>query len=494
MPDNQRIEQLRTKHREFHASIRGLSGKALMEQKPALVGEIRKLSDSVNGRDDKQFTAEESARWETVNEHYDLLDAELVEAANPQSTRNHRDRLAALESGLKQTAGGIIPGRENYTPSRHQVGDGPGAEVTEAIRARALNAWVRAQMGEYVEEADLEACRAARLNPNAKALNIPLLNTEGMAEARALCDRVHPTQLKKAMGGLDYRANLSQQVGGSGAYLVPPETLVRELETNLLWYGAMRQVAETMVTTSGERMSWPTADDTTNVGAQLGENTSIGSSTDPTFGKVYWDAYKWSSKPVLVPYELLEDSVFNLVPWLGQALGIRIGRITNTRYTTGTGAATPKGIITAASSFSAAGSSSIAFDDIFGLIHSIDVAYRTADCGFMMHDTIILTIRKLKDSQGRYLWEPGLQIGVPDRVLSYRFTTNNDMDSTISSGKKTVLFGQLFKYKIRRAGGMRIYRLQERYRDSDQDGFIAFVREDGNLLTAGTAPVKYLSH
>jgi hypothetical protein len=66
------------------------------------------------------------------------------------------------------------------------------------------------------------------------------------------------------------------------------------------------------------------------------------------------------------------------------------------------------------------------------------------------------------------------------------------MDSTVASGKKSLLFGQLSRYKIRSVGEMRMYRLEERYRDTDQDGFVAFIREDGNLLTAGTAPVKYL--
>jgi HK97 family phage major capsid protein len=488
----ERIAALRAKHTSFHAEIRGLSAKALMERKPAIVGEIRKLSDAINA-DKRDFTAEESDRWDLVNEHYDLLDAEVDEASNPNHPRNHRERALALEGGLRQPAAGVsLPGRGDYTPPLPRGGD--GAQALDGMRATALRAWCKAQIGGYVEPGELEICQQLRFNPNSQVLQMPLLASEQLAQMSRICQQVHPSRLESAFAGIDYRANLSAFTAASGGVLVPPETLIRQLETNLLYYGGMRQVSETMRTTSGERMSWPTADDTTNVGAQLGENTSIGNSVDPTFGKVYWDAYKFSSKPVLVPYELLEDSVFNLVSWLGEALGIRLGRITNTKYTTGTGAATPKGLVTAASSFSAGSSSSIAFDDIFGLVHSIDPAYRTANCGFMANDAIILAVRKLKNGIGAYLWEPGMQTGTPDRLLGYRFTINQDMDSTISSGKKTFLFGQLFKYKIRSVNSVRLYRLQERYRDTDQDGFIAFIREDGNLLTAGTAPVKYLAH
>jgi HK97 family phage major capsid protein len=245
-------------------------------------------------------------------------------------------------------------------------------------------------------------------------------------------------------------------------------------------------------TASGEPLSWPTADDTTNTGVQLGESTSIGSSVDPSFGKVIWNAYKFSSKAILVPYELIQDSVFNLPAVLGSMLGERLGRITNTKFTTGSGASTAKGIVTCATSFSAA-TTAVGADDLIGLQHSVDPAYRMG-ASFMMHDSIILAIRKLKDGQGQYLWQSGLRDGAPDRILGAGITINQDMDSTTTSGKKSILYGQLSAYKIRTVGEIRLYRLEERYRDTDQDGFVAFTREDGNLLTAGTAPIKYLAH
>ena len=111
----------------------------------------------------------------------------------------------------------------------------------------------------------------------------------------------------------------------------------------------------------------------------------------------------------------------------------------------------------------------------------------------MCNDSIVKYLRKLKDANdGQYLWQSGMQAGVPDSLYGSTLVVNQDMSSTITAEDKTLLYGQLSKYKIRRVNGFRMYRLTERYRDTDQDGFMMLLREDGNLLDAGTAPVKFL--
>jgi HK97 family phage major capsid protein len=490
-----RVIALRTQHPDFHTSIRGLSAKALREQKPVLVGQIRALSDKLTA-EKREFTPEETEVWERVNAHYDMLNCEIEQAEDPLAPRNHAERLGAMEADLKALVGDPRIGRGDHagTSALPPGNDGAASAIDEYQRTLAFNAWCKSQFGEFLTDEETNACRAQRLNPNCKQLRMQLLPTAQIEQMRGLFETHHPSQVSRHARQMQYGA-LSQQIGASGGYIVPPETLIRELEINMLYYGGMRQVAETMTTTTGERMSWPTADDTFNSGVQLGENLSYGTaSVDPVFAKVFWDAYKFSSQPVLVPYELLQDSAFKLPAVLGELLGIRLGRVTNLKYTTGTGNATPKGIIPGATSFASTLSTAVFWDDIFNLIHAIDPAYRTADCGFMCHDQIVLAIRKLKSGTGEYLWQPGLQLGTPDRVLGYRLTINQNMVSTFTSGNQYMLFGQLFKYKIRRVGEMRMYRLEERYRDTDQDGFIALIREDGNLLTAGTPPVKYLQN
>lgn len=476
------------------------SAKGLREQRHKLVQESRKNILEKAEAEGRDFTAEETAAWQKIMggtapdgtkvkgevdvlaeriarlEQVDALDREFSSPANPGNARvGHGDH-----NGQTLLNGNRLLNGEAATPAH-----------LEEMRAMALQAWCRAQFGEDLSEEHLAACEAVGLKPNRPKLHIQLYRTQDCQRLQRHYRGVHYTRAVDHCQ--EFKANMSSVTGSTGAYLIPPESLIRQLEINMLAFGGMRQVAEIMRTASGERMSWPTADDTGNKGEQLGEGASVGSLVDPTIGKVFWDAYKFSSKLIRVPYELLEDSAFNLVVVLGDMLGERIGRITNTKYTTGSGSGTARGIVPAATTVAAASASAISFDDIIKLEHAVDPAYRVG-AGFMCHDAQIEYIRKLKDGQGRYLWQDNQQVGAPDRIHGALFTINQDMDSTIAAAKKTLLYGQLSKYKIRSVNGIRMYRLQERFRDNDEDGFIAFVREDGNLLTAGTAPVKVLLH
>ncbi len=487
MPTTDRVILLRTKHADFHGSIRGLNSKALLEKKPALVGEMRTLSEKIN-TEKRDFTAEEGEKWALVNEHYDVLAAEIDEAADPTSPRNHKARIDALNADIHNPSRDVRIGRDDYRPAA--VGGDGTPPITEETRGLALQAWLRYGSEEGLTRAQTEACRAINFNPGAKRLTIPLLSTHDYAGMRRQFRSVHRDHAARHMQ--EYKAAMTIGSGPSGGYLIAPETMVRSLEINMLAYGEIFSVVDVMTTPHGERMSWPTADDTSNMGVQLGENTSIGSSVEPTFGKVYWDAYKFSSKPILVPYELLEDSVFPLPNLLGEMLGERLGRITALKCTTGSGASTPRGIVTSAAlGVTAASGTAIAADEIIRLEHSVDPAYRSG-AGYMMHDGILLALRLLKDGEGRPLWQSGFNSGVPDTLNARPVTINQNMQATVATGTKTILFGQMSKYKVRRVNSIRMYRLQERYRDTDQDGFVAFLRLDGNLLDAGTHPIKYL--
>lgn len=463
------------------------TAKELKEKRAPLAVRIREMADKFNAAGGVT-TAEDDTNWAAVNKDYDALTkaidmAERAELVWSQQSERSPDAAFAAETFTADQLRRLKHGHDG------------AVEVTDAHRAAALNAWFRCQLHDDPTEQQAEACQLVGFNPRTPVITLQMLDTQRYRSIQDVFQSSHPSMVKNRLREMQtgFGATLGTGSGAAGGYLIPPETMIRSLEINMLAFGGMRQVAETMRTATGERMSWPTADDTSNTGAQLGESTSIGSSVDPSFGKVYWDAYKFSSKPILVPYELLQDSFVNLPQVLGDMLGERLGRATNTKFTTGTGAATCKGVVTAATAFSAASATAIAGDDILGLFHAIDPAYRSG-FAWMMHDSILLALRKLKDGVGNYLWQSGLDAGAPDSLLGYPITINQDMDSTIASGKKTILGGQLSKYKIRTVGSVRLYRLEERYRDTDQDAFIAFTREDGNLLTAGTAPVKYLSH
>ena len=100
-------------------------------------------------------------------------------------------------------------------------------------------------------------------------------------------------------------------------------------------------------------------------------------------------------------------------------------------------------------------------DELMDLFHSLDPTYRALpSCGWMFHDTVLQYIRKMKDGDGQYLWQPGLASGVPDRILGKPYAINQKMEPLVSNvpvtAKKHVLFGAFEKYLIRDAGGVRM--------------------------------------
>jgi len=273
-----------------------------------------------------------------------------------------------------------------------------------------------------------------------------------------------------------------------------PEGFVRSLDTAMLTFGGMRLVSDVFRTDGVGDVPWPTVNDTSNSAVILDEATDFGSSVDPSFGAIVFHAFKYSSKPILVSTELLQDSAFDIGARIGEMLGIRIARGQNAHFSTGAGTTLPKGVLVAGTAFAAADNTTISADDLIGLEHSVDPAYRPG-ARFMMHDAILAAVRKLKESTtNAFIWQPGLQAGVPDRLLGYPYTINQSFPSAIANSAKIVAFGDFSKYKIRDVATLRLIRLDELYAATDQVGFIAYMRSDGNLVDAGTHPIKYLQN
>jgi HK97 family phage major capsid protein len=277
----------------------------------------------------------------------------------------------------------------------------------------------------------------------------------------------------------------------AGGYTIP-EGFQRELEKALLAFGGMLSAARILPTSTGNALPWPTVNDTTNEGALLAENTAA-SEQDVTFGTETLNAYKYTSKLIKVSSELMQDSAFDMDAYLREALSERLARILNRHATTGTGTDQPQGVVGASTAGkTAASSSAVTFDELRDLIHSVDPAYR--DRGLLMfHDNTLLALSKLKDDQSRYLWMPSPRDGEPDRIWGYRYSINQHMP-VFGSGNKSILFGDFKKYIIRIVRQTVIRRLDERYAEADQVAFVGFSRFDGELIDAGTNPIKHLVH
>jgi HK97 family phage major capsid protein len=454
----------------------------LQEQRNKLAADIRTHADEKFHKNGKKWSSPEDRQaWDKLNTQYNETIAQIDELRSANDVQQRLDDLKAAEDRA-QTKPGDKPGRED-----RQHGDRDGADVngrqgvTEDDRALALQAWCRYQIDGDISKAQRDAAKRCGLNPRAKELRFDLFQTPIHRQLQSHFRNQHPSVAARA---------LSVSTGTAGGYTVP-EGFIRQLEVNMLSFSGILQAADVMLTDQGNEMPWPTADDTGNEGEIVGENQAQ-SEADPTFAGVIFRAYKFSSKMVRVPVELLEDSAFDMAMTLGSMLGERLGRASNRKFTLGTGASEPKGIVQAASQGKeTASSTAIADTELVELIHSVDPAYR-AGAAFMAHDQIYLVLRLLKGTDGHFLWADGLTANQPDRLLGYPALLNQHMSSSVAAGNRTMLFGQMTKYKVRRVRGIRLRRLVERYADQDQEGFVAFVRQDGNLLDAGTAPVKYL--
>lgn len=285
--------------------------------------------------------------------------------------------------------------------------------------------------------------------------------------------------------------DLGIATGAGGGYLVP-QGFYAKLEAALKAYGGMRQESTVISTTEGNDLPMPTFTDTANVGEWLTENTATAATPDPTFGSVTMKSYMSSSKLVPVSIQLLQDSGIDAETTVANALAERIGRLQNTAFTVGSGTGQPKGIVADAvlgKTGTTGQTTSVIYDDLVDLVHSVDPAYRPG-AKFMLHDSSVKILRKIKDTTGRPIWQPGVDVAMPDTLLGYQYSINQDI-AVMAANAKSILFGNLKKYFIRDVKGVTLLRLAERYAEKFQVGFVAFARVDGRLLDAGGNPVKY---
>lgn len=291
------------------------------------------------------------------------------------------------------------------------------------------------------------------------------------------------------------RATMSTTTDGEGGYLVP-EQVASTIIDALKAYGGMRAVATVLPTMVGGTMNFPTSDGTSEEGEIVAENGSA-SDADIDFGVKSVPVYKYSSKVVAVPFELLQDSSADVEAFVRQRLATRLGRITNRHFTTGSGSSQPNGIVTA-SSLGKTGASgqtaTVIYDDFIDLYHSVDPAYReSGNLRWMMADSTLKVARKLKDDQERPIFVPGYDLNgaMPDTLLGVRIAINQHMP-VMAASAKSILFGDFAPYMIRDVMMMSLFRFTDSaYTKKGQVGFLAWMRSGGNLVDVGGAVKHY---
>ena len=261
-----------------------------------------------------------------------------------------------------------------------------------------------------------------------------------------------------------------------GGYLVPDE-FHRQLIMALEEHNIMRRLARVIRTSSGDLQIPVVA--TRGIAALVDEAGEIPTS-DTNFGQVTLSAYKLATM-IKVSHELLNDSAFSLDSFLASDFGRRMGVLEEEAFLVGDGTKKPTGFLTSAPiGVTATSPTNITFDDVMDLYHSLKSPYRNKAV-FMANDLTIKALRKLKDGNGQYLWQPSIVAGTPDTVLGRPIYVSSFMPQ-LEAEAKPMAFGDFSYYWIADRTGRTFERLNELFSVTDQVGFKATQRVDGRLI------------
>lgn len=297
----------------------------------------------------------------------------------------------------------------------------------------------------------------------------------------------------------DIQNAMSTTTPAEGGYTTAPE-YVRKLVAALKAYGGVRQAATVITTATGTQLNWPTTDATSEEGEIVGQNAPA-TGADTTFGNQTIDVYRYSSKKIALPWELLQDSFLDIEGYIQSLLAVRLGRIQAKHHATGTGSGQPRGLVPAISlgkTGTTGQTATVTYDDLVDLEHSIDPLYRAMPgAGWMMHDQSVKVVRKIKDTDGRPIFVPGYESGSPGGAP----TRLNDKPlyicqelPTMAANAKSILFGDYSKYVIRDVMDLTLFRMTDSaFTLNGQVGFVAFQRSGANYIDVGGA-VKYYAN
>ena len=279
---------------------------------------------------------------------------------------------------------------------------------------------------------------------------------------------------------------LQEGTDSEGGYLVPDEyerTLVEALEEE----NVFRQLAKVIRTSSGDRKIPVVA--TKGTASWIDEEGAY-TESDDSFGQVSIGAYKVGTM-IKVSEELLNDSVFDLESYIAKEFARRIGAKEEEAFFTGDGSGKPLGILAATggaeTGVTAASSTAVTADELMDLFYSLKSPYRKKAV-WVLNDSTIKAVRKLKDSTGQYLWQPSLVAGTPDTLLGRPVKTSAYMP-VIAAGAKTIAFGDFSYYWIADRQGRSFKRLNELYAANGQVGFLGSQRVDGKLVLSEAVKV-----
>lgn len=338
-------------------------------------------------------------------------------------------------------------------------------------------------LGKEIERLERQAAIDAELNkPTSNPItNKPNGSPDGEKTGRA-ADKYKKTFWNAMRRKNFYDVENALQVGtdSEGGYLVPDEfehTLVEALEEENFF----RSIATVIQTSSGDRKIPVVA--TKGTASWIDEEGAYPESDD-VFGQVSIGAYKVATM-LKVSDELLNDNAFNLEAYISREFGRRIGSKEEEAFLVGDGTGKPTGIFNAtggAADGVTTAAANITFDDVMDLFYSVKSPYRKKAV-WVLNDTTVKALRKLKDNNGNYIWQPSVQAGQPDMILNRPYHTSAYVPE-VAAGAKVMAFGDFSYYWIADRQGRSFKRLNELFAATGQVGFLASQRVDGKLILA----------
>lgn len=272
---------------------------------------------------------------------------------------------------------------------------------------------------------------------------------------------------------------LSESVDADGGYLVPEE-FETQIITGLDEANVIRSLAKVITTHHDRKIPIAVGH---SVATWTAENAAY-TESNPTFGQKQIDAFKLTDL-IRVSVELLQDAAFPLEQYIANEFARAFGIAEEQAFCVGTGVNQPTGIFTAsggAVGVTSASATAITVDEIISLVYALKSPYRR-NAKFLMNDATVSLLRKLKDNNGAYLWQPSVQAGQPDKLLGYDLYTSPYVP-TVEAGAFAIAFGDFQNYWIGDRAGRTVQRLNELYATNGQVGYVATERVDGKVILA----------
>ena len=432
----------------------------LRDRKGALLTELMSFRKKLD--DDKyEWTPADEETWSAVNKDYSSVQMRLEKQEQLETYSVPKD----IEP---------VPDMLDKLKYRHSEEAHEARETSAKDFNLAFRAW--SSMGRREPKRDeARAAKRAGIDLNSKSIEIPLHSDY--------------TEVRRALRNIEFR-----DLNAADEEEIVPKGFQREWEAALLFHGPVRNIARVIRTATGGPLSWPNYDDTSTSATIVAEATTDATPVDPTVSEVNFITSKFKAD-VRISSELLEDSAFNVASEVGRMLGERQARGQNGYFTTGTGTNEPHGYMIAGTAFTQLTAGLVVTaDDLFDLFGAVDPAYRNNNSWWVAHDEMWQLIRQIKDTTNQYLWQPGLTLGQPDKLLGFPTAINQNMQSGSpwAAGEDPIAFGDFSRFVIREGGTLRLVRTSELYIEEDEILFVSFQRVDSRLISSA-APIKFLN-